>query len=106
MASLPDQIEGATNYIKTLQAKVEKMKQKKNCLIGISANNWSNNSLPNVDVRVTGSALELVLITGLNCESMFNGIIRLLHEEEGVEVISATLSQLDSTVFHSVHAKV
>lgn len=102
--SLPDQLERATNYIKMLQAKVEKMKQKKNCLVGVSGNN--NNYLPNVEVRVSGVALEVVLVTGLNCQFMFNGIIRLLHEEEGVEVVSASFSQLENTVFHTVHAKV
>lgn len=81
------------------------MKQKKNCLVGVSGNN--NNYLPNVEVRViSGCALEVVLVTGLNCQFMFNGIIRLLHEEEGVEVVSASFSQLDTTVFHTVHAKV
>nr|AKN09646.1 basic helix-loop-helix transcription factor [Salvia miltiorrhiza] len=102
MVSLPDQLEAATNYIKMQQAKLEKLKQKKNCLV------WSKggpNNLPNIDFRVSGSALEVVLITGLNCQFMFTRIIHLLHEE-AAEVVAATFSVLDNTVFHTIHAKI
>ncbi|KAH6790593.1 hypothetical protein C2S51_005599 [Perilla frutescens var. frutescens] len=108
MVSLPDQIEGATNYIKTMQAKLEKMKQKKTCLMGLmsSGSGAVHHNLPNIDVRITGhSALEVLLITGLNCQFIFNGIIRLLHQQ-GADVVAASFSALDNTVFHTIHAKI
>lgn len=102
MVSLPDQLEGATNYIKMMQAKLKKMKHKKNYLTSASC---SSNTLPNIDVRATGSAIEVVLITGLDCQFMFSGIIRLLHEQ-GAEVVGATFSVLDNTVYHTIHSQV
>ncbi|KAI3456256.1 hypothetical protein Pfo_012919 [Paulownia fortunei] len=112
VVSLPDQLEGATNYIKKLQINLEKMKKKKNCLMGMSANSSARScnsttgglNLPNIDVRVMGSALEVVLITGLNSQFMFSEVIRMLHEE-GAEVVSASFSALDNTVFHTIHCK-
>ncbi|KAL0305732.1 UNVERIFIED_CONTAM: Transcription factor [Sesamum radiatum] len=116
--SLPDQLEGATNYIKKLQTNIEKMKQKKNCLMmGVSSSASTANSsarsscsnsgglvIPNVDVRVVGSALEVALITGLDCQFMFTETIRLLHEE-GAEVINASFSVLDNSLFHTIHCQ-
>ncbi|KAL8460449.1 hypothetical protein ACS0TY_032117 [Phlomoides rotata] len=112
--SLPDQLEGATNYIKMLQAKLEEMKQKKTWLMQMPANLTSSGGssrtggrldLPNIDIRVMGSALELVLITGLNCQFMFNEIIRMLHEG-GAEFVNASFSVLDNTIFHTIHSKI
>ncbi|KAK6149925.1 hypothetical protein DH2020_017450 [Rehmannia glutinosa] len=116
VVSLPDQLEGATNYIKKLQINLEKMKQKKNCLImgksgnsstrSSSSNSGSGiNNLPNVEVRVMGCALEVILIYGENCQFMFSEIIRMLHEE-GAEVLNASFSVLDNMVFHTIHCKI
>ncbi|KAG8385547.1 hypothetical protein BUALT_Bualt03G0056500 [Buddleja alternifolia] len=113
MISVSDQLEGATNYIKKLQVNLEKMKLKKKCLMGVgvsaNSNSSSNNGgakLQNVDVRVKGSALEVVLITGLiNCQFMFSETIRVIHEE-GADVVSASFSLQDNTVFHTIHSKI
>ncbi|KAL0442753.1 UNVERIFIED_CONTAM: Transcription factor [Sesamum latifolium] len=116
VVSLPDQLEGATDYIKKLQTNIEKMKQKKNRLMGMSSatgnssgrSSCSNSGelvLRNVDVRVVGSALEVALITGLNCQSMFTETLRLLHEE-GAEVVNASFSVLDNSVFHTIHCQI
>ncbi|KAG8385544.1 hypothetical protein BUALT_Bualt03G0056200 [Buddleja alternifolia] len=113
MISVSDQLEGATNYIKKLQVNLEKMNQKKKCLMGLgvsaNSNSISNNGgakLQNVDVRVKGSALEVVLITGLiNCQFMFSETIRVIHEE-GADVVSASFSVQDNTVFHTIHSKI
>ncbi|KAK4439950.1 Transcription factor [Sesamum alatum] len=114
VVSLPDQLEGATNYIKKLQTNIEKMKQKKNCLMGVvSANSSARSSCsnsgglisPNVDVRVVGSALEVALVTGLNGQFMFTETIRVLHEE-GAEVVNASFSVLENSVFHTIHCQI
>ncbi|KAL8468044.1 hypothetical protein ACS0TY_031335 [Phlomoides rotata] len=113
-----------------MQAKLEEMKQKKMWLMQMPANLTSSAGssrtggglanltssagssrtgggidLPNIDIRVMGSALELVLITGLNCQFMFNEIIRMLHED-GAEVVNASFSVLDNTIFHTIHSKI
>ncbi|KAL1560237.1 transcription factor bHLH162-like protein [Salvia divinorum] len=102
MVSLPDQLQGVTNYIKMQEAKLEKMKQKKNCLV------WSKggpSNLPNIDVRVMGSDLQVVLITGLNSQFMFTQIMRLLHEQ-GAQVVDASFSVHSDKVFHTIHSQI
>ncbi|KAL3519770.1 hypothetical protein ACH5RR_017919 [Cinchona calisaya] len=114
--SLPDQLEEATNYIRNMQIKLEKMKERRDCrIMGTNNNNNNNNNntivgrtslrLPHVDIQEKGSALEVILITGSDCQFMFTETIRLLHEE-GVEVVNASFSLLDETIFHTIHSKI
>ncbi|KAG5561683.1 hypothetical protein RHGRI_004660 [Rhododendron griersonianum] len=58
-----------------------------------------------IEIHEMGSALEVVLITGLDCQPIFNEIIRLIHEEEA-EVVNASFSTVGDTVFHTIHCKV
>ncbi|KAJ0017645.1 hypothetical protein Pint_10558 [Pistacia integerrima] len=113
--SLPDQLDEAANYIKRLQTNLEKMKERKDSLMGIEKPP-SNTGMsggrtmegfrsPQIEVREIGSALEVVLITGLDFQFMFNETIRLLHEE-GAEIVSASFSVVHDTVFHTIHSKV
>ncbi|CAA0817885.1 basic helix-loop-helix (bHLH) DNA-binding superfamily protein, partial [Striga hermonthica] len=105
--SIPCQLEGATNYIKKLQFNLEQLKQKKECILRKDSANLSvprGIDLPSIDVRVTGSALEVVLISGENYQFKLSEIIRMLHEE-GAEVVSASFSVLDDAFFHTVHCK-
>ncbi|GFQ08616.1 hypothetical protein PHJA_003005600 [Phtheirospermum japonicum] len=52
-----------------------------------------------------GSALEVVLVSGQNCQFMFSEIIRMLHEE-GAEVVNASFSVLDNSLFHTIHCEI
>ncbi|KAF9683579.1 hypothetical protein SADUNF_Sadunf04G0028500 [Salix dunnii] len=113
--SVPDQLDEAASYIKRLQTSLEKMKEKRDSLMGIErANYTSKNSSsgtitglrsPHIEVRETGSTLEVVLMNGLDSRFMFNEIIRALHEE-GAEIINASLSVMEDTVFQTIHSKV
>ncbi|XP_015584408.2 transcription factor bHLH162 [Ricinus communis] len=112
--SLPDQLDEAANYIKKLQIKLEKMKERKDSLMGIERPNASAGCStragmrlrsPQIEVNGIGSALEVVLLTGLDCQFLFNETIRIL-QEEGAEIVNATFSVLDDTVFHIIHSKV
>lgn len=61
---------------------------------------------PQIDIREVGSALEVVLVTGLDQHKfMFNETIRILHGE-GTEVVNATYSVAEDAVFHNIRAKV
>ncbi|MED6134229.1 hypothetical protein PIB30_035113 [Stylosanthes scabra] len=116
ICSLPDQLEEATNYIKKLQVKVEKMKEKKNALLigrvhqtpNIINRNGSSGGLirsPEIEIQQMGSTLMVVLITGLDCHFMFNEAIRILHEE-GADVVSATYKVVHQhAVFHTMHCQ-
>ncbi|MED6130646.1 hypothetical protein PIB30_002761 [Stylosanthes scabra] len=111
-SSLPDQLEEATNYIKKLQVKVEKMKEKKNTLLGSRVHQRPNTissgliRSPEIEIQQMGSTLMVVLITGLDCHFMFNDAIRILHEE-GADVVSATYKVVHQhAVFHTMHCQV
>ncbi|KAJ6416608.1 hypothetical protein OIU84_002467 [Salix udensis] len=113
--SLPDQLNEAASYIKRLQTNLEKMKEKKDSLMGVERTNYASMAScngtatglrpPQIEVREMGSTLEVVLITGLDSQFMFNETIRVLHEE-GAEIINASFSVVEDTVFHTIHSKV
>lgn len=52
-----------------------------------------------------GSVIEVILITGSDCQFMFTEVIRVLHEERA-EIVRANYSVKDNTVFHIIHSKV
>ncbi|KAE7995712.1 hypothetical protein FH972_000483 [Carpinus fangiana] len=114
--SLPDQLDEATSYIKKLQTNLERMKEKKDRLMGMEKPNESMSSNSSgvmamgirsaqIEIHQNGAALEVVLITGLDCQFMFNETIRVLHEE-GAEIVSASFTVVEDTVFHTIHSKV
>ena len=110
---LPDQIDEAVNYIKSLQAKLEKSKKNKETLSGTrkrphTCTNESNISTlksPKIEIHEMGRALNVTLVTGHDDKFIFHEIIRLIHEE-GVEVLSANFSVIGNSIFHAIHAKV
>ncbi|TKY59257.1 Transcription factor bHLH36 [Spatholobus suberectus] len=109
--SRPDQIGEATNYIKNLQIKLEKMKEKRNNLIDIErSKNASMNIMglksPQFKIQQMGSALEVVLVTGLaDYQFVFNETIRVL-QEEGSDVVNASYTVVENAVFHTIHCQV
>jgi hypothetical protein len=114
--SLPDQLDEATSYIKKLQTNLERMKEKKDRLMGMEKPNESMSSNSSgvmamgirsaqIEIHQNGAALEVVLITGLDCQFMFNETIRVLYEE-GAEIVSASFTVVEDTVFHTIHSKV
>ncbi|XVE88061.1 hypothetical protein DITRI_Ditri19aG0038300 [Diplodiscus trichospermus] len=101
--SLPDQLEEAANYIKKLQTNLERMKEKKDSLIGVSS---SGPKSPQLQIHEIGSCLVIWLTTGSSCSQfIFNETIRILHEE-GAEIVNASFSVVDDTVFHTIHLTV
>ncbi|KAK4589910.1 hypothetical protein RGQ29_020477 [Quercus rubra] len=113
VTSLPDQLDEAANYIKRLQTKLERMKEKKNNLMGIHEKSNASTDCgmtmgfkpPQIEIHEVGSALEVVLITGLDFQFMFKETIRVLHEE-GAEIVNASFTVVEDTVFHTIHSKV
>ncbi|XP_010272432.1 PREDICTED: transcription factor bHLH36-like [Nelumbo nucifera] len=107
--ALPDQIEEATNYIKMLQQKLERMKEKKASIMGlegITSGMMVRAKSPHIEIHDMGSALQAVLVSGLDHHQLlFYEIIRLLHDE-GAEIVSASFSVVDNSVFHTIHAEV
>ncbi|KAK1364853.1 putative achaete-scute transcription factor-related protein [Heracleum sosnowskyi] len=79
--SLTDQLDEAEKYIRKLQMKVEKMKEKRERLM-------ENN--PNA--RFYGG-----LATPPQIE---------IHESEGLDIVNASFSVTENSVFHTIHSKV
>ncbi|XP_062119560.1 transcription factor bHLH162-like [Humulus lupulus] len=131
VTSLPDQLDEAATYIKKLQISIERMKEKRNRLMGYNNNNNnlnggggsnimsinSSNSLigepingdmssksPHIEVHEMGLAVEIVLISGLDFQFMFNETIRILYEE-GVDILNASFFVSEDTVFHTIHSQ-
>lgn len=111
-ATLPDQLDEAANHIKQLRTNLEKMKEKKDSLMGIEKPDASTNRgmivglrSPQIEIQEIGFVLKVVIITGLDFHFVFKETIRVLHEE-GAEVIHAGFSVVEDTVFHTIHAKV
>ncbi|KAE8659708.1 hypothetical protein F3Y22_tig00116962pilonHSYRG00931 [Hibiscus syriacus] len=107
--SLPDQLHEAAKYIKKLQTDLERMKEKKDSLMGVER--WKNTTSsrsnepksPEIHIHEMGSSLVIGLTTDTNtCRFIFNQTIRILNEE-GAEITNASFSVVDDTVFHTVH---
>uniref|UniRef100_A0A7C9D6J0 BHLH domain-containing protein n=1 Tax=Opuntia streptacantha TaxID=393608 RepID=A0A7C9D6J0_OPUST len=110
--TLPDQIDEATNYIKQLQMNVEELKQTRDSLRSSDRPNGksksrrgSSYSPVQIDVTENCGALEVTLVTGLECQFFFNEVIRILHEENA-DVLNASYSVVEDTAFHTIHAQV
>ena len=82
------------------------MKEKRNNLIDIerSKNASMNMGLksPQFKIQQMGSALEIVLVTGMDCQFMFNETIRVL-QEEGSDVVNASYTVVENEVFLTIH---
>ena len=105
---MTDQVEEAEKYIKKLQVKLEKMKEKKERLMRDNPNARFYGGLatqPQIEIHESGDALVLNLVTGLEFEFMFNETIRMCHEE-GLDIVNASFSVTENSVLHNIHSKV
>ncbi|KAK8629378.1 hypothetical protein V6N13_078220 [Hibiscus sabdariffa] len=95
-ASLPDQLDEAANYIKSLKANLERMKEKKDGLMG--------SKFPQIQIQEMGSSSVVIAVnTGFNSQFIFNETIRLLHDERA-EIANASFSVVDDdTVLLTIH---
>ncbi|XP_027191934.1 LOW QUALITY PROTEIN: transcription factor bHLH162-like, partial [Cicer arietinum] len=110
--SLPNQLEEATSYIKRLQIKLEKIRDKKNTLLEIQRTNMNMNKKMNlwlkstkIEIQPIGLALEVVIIIGLDSQLLFNETIRVLREE-GVDIVNTSYKVNEDVIFHSIHCQV
>ncbi|CAL5406546.1 unnamed protein product [Camellia sinensis] len=108
---LPDRLEEAEKYIKSLQMRLEKYKEKKETLLGRKKSHSCITDFkqalksPQIEIREMGPAVNVVLISGQENKFIFHEIIRLIHEE-GAEVVNASFSVIGKSIHHVVHAKI
>ncbi|BBH03830.1 hypothetical protein Prudu_014801 [Prunus dulcis] len=110
------QLDLASSYIKQLRERIENLKERKEkgmrSQLGIDANSTIDadnammvrSRLPVLELRDSGSSIEVMLISGLNKNFMLFEVISVL-EEEGAEVVSASFSTVGDKIFHSIHAQ-
>lgn len=118
--SIPDQVDEAVSYIKSLQANLEKLKEKKESLLMASskklptlessscvgeASTTASLRSPVMEIRDMGSNLQVTLVTAPADQSIFYDIITILHEESA-EILSANYSVVGNSVFHVILAQV
>lgn len=61
--------------------------------------------LAKIEITEMGSALHVVLITGLDFKYMLQETIKVLLEEEA-DIVNASFSVLENHIFHTIHAMV
>ncbi|CAD5190486.1 transcription factor bHLH162-like isoform X2 [Musa acuminata AAA Group] len=94
-----DQLDQAFNYIKELQGRVEKLKQKKEM-----RRMTADLHFLLVEVRSMDSTLLVSFVSGSRSSYMFGKVIGVL-EEEGAEVISASFNLVGGRIFHTIHCQ-
>ncbi|CAL9759348.1 unnamed protein product [Musa acuminata subsp. burmannicoides] len=94
-----DQLDQAFNYIKELQGRVEKLKQKKE-MRSVTA----DLHFLLVEVRSMDSTLLVSFVSGSRSSYMFRKVIGVL-EEEGAEVISASFNLVGGRIYHTIHCQ-
>jgi hypothetical protein len=111
---LPEQVEEAINYIKSLETNVKLVKEKKEGLMenkrshsGCSSSSEAKRNIisPKIEIHEMGSSLQVIITCGVNDQFILCEIIRILHEEN-LEVITANSSVAKDSIFHILHAKV
>ncbi|CAI8584117.1 unnamed protein product [Vicia faba] len=110
---LPDQVDNAINYIKSLETDLKLAKEKKESLMrskrlrsGCSSSSGAKGSIksPKIEIHENGSSLQVIVTCGVDEQFIFCEIMRMLHEDR-VEVISANSSLVGDSVIHVVHAE-
>lgn len=110
--SLPDQVDEAINYIRSLEEKLKKSQERKESLMGRKRSYTcttyeaiASPKSPQIEIREMGSSLQIVLITGLDNQYIFYEANHILHEEQA-DVLNANFSIAGDSIFHVVHAEV
>ncbi|XP_028094490.1 transcription factor bHLH167-like [Camellia sinensis] len=101
---LRDMLEQATKYVVELKQNVEELKRRKAALKGKEGGS-KEERLPVLMVRHMGSALEVILSTGLDKKFKLHEVLSVL-KEEGLEVVGASYSTVENQTFYTIHAQI
>ncbi|KAJ4752773.1 basic helix-loop-helix (bHLH) DNA-binding superfamily protein [Rhynchospora pubera] len=126
-----DNLEEAASYITKLRSRIEKLKEVRRRISSSTANNYANANandndkrmgltigmVPIIEVRCQNPNLEVVLIINNNsytdtsimypqCHKLtFYKVIRII-EEEGADVVNASLSSLADKLVYTIHSQI
>ncbi|KAK7324711.1 hypothetical protein VNO77_28497 [Canavalia gladiata] len=112
--AVPDQIDEAIDYIKNLETKVKREKEKRESLkerkktrgdCSSAFQVQGNPKSPKIEIQETDSSLEVILTCGADNEFLFYEIIRILFEEN-VEIVTANFSIVGDSLLLVVHGEI
>ncbi|KAE8689430.1 Eukaryotic translation initiation factor 3 subunit 7 family protein [Hibiscus syriacus] len=104
-SSLPDQLDEAANYIKSLKENLKRMKEKRDGLMGLIKSQEKGSKSPRIQIQEMGSSSLVIALNaaGFNSQFIFNETIRILHDERA-EIVNASFSVVDDdTILHTIH---
>ncbi|XP_022948054.1 transcription factor bHLH162-like [Cucurbita moschata] len=110
--TVSDQIEEAIKYIKSLEMKLQKCKEKKERILArlnmssaLSDRASTNNNSPELRIKEMGSIVEVVFTRGFEDRSLFDELIGVFHEERA-EIINLNYSVHEDMFLYSIHAQI
>lgn len=105
---MPQLIDQATSYMIQLKENVNCLKEKKKTLVqGELGNLYEGSSLlPKLSIRSRDSTIELNLIMDLNIKIVLLHELVSIFEEEGAQVMSANLQNLNDRTTYTIIAQV
>ncbi|KAL4338149.1 hypothetical protein HN51_048263 [Arachis hypogaea] len=111
---LPDQVDKAINYIKSLEEKVKMAKEKRERSLGMEirrkrtrgdCSGVDRQKPPQLEVHEIGSCVEIEMTCGLDTQFIFYEIIRILNEEN-IDVKSVNSSLIENSMYHILRAEI
>ena len=107
---VPQLIDQATSYMIQLKEKVTYLKEKKKTLlegeVGCRSERSSSSLLPKLSIHSRGSIIEMNLIISVNMKRLTLHELLGVFEEEGAQVMSANLQNLNDRTAYTIIAQV
>ncbi|CAN6878100.1 unnamed protein product [Brassica oleracea] len=106
---VPQLIDQATSYMIQLKEKVTYLKEKKKTLlegeVGCRSERSSSSLLPKLSIHSRGSIIEMNLIISVNMKRLTLHELLGVFEEEGAQVMSANLQNLNDRTAYTIIAQ-
>ncbi|KAL0703805.1 hypothetical protein Bca4012_070230 [Brassica carinata] len=106
---VPQLIDQATSYMIQLKEKVTYLKEKKKTLlegeVGCRSERSSSSLLPKLSIHSRGSIIEMNLIISVNMKRLTLHELLGIFEEEGAQVMSANLQNLNDRTAYTIIAQ-
>jgi len=105
---VPQLIDQAVSYMIQLKEKVNYLNEMKRRMLGGEVKNRSEGSslLPKLSIRSLDSIIEMNLVMDLNMKGVMLHKLVSVFEEEGAQVMSANLQNLNDRTFYTIIAQV
>ncbi|CAA0187904.1 unnamed protein product [Arabidopsis thaliana] len=104
---VPQLIDQAVSYMIQLKEKVNYLNEMKRRMLGGEVKNRSDGSslLPKLSIRSLDSIIEMNLVMDLNMKGVMLHKLVSVFEEEGAQVMSANLQNLNDRTFYTIIAQ-